>query len=69
MLGETSSTLTVKPVKLDTRNNFTCQAVNEGGVSESATVFVNVSGKFNSWRFRVDFNLLNLQHRRRLSFR
>ncbi|KAF5279443.1 hypothetical protein FQA39_LY05553 [Lamprigera yunnana] len=43
MSGESSSKLTINPVKLDTRNNFTCIASNEGGISEPATVFINVS--------------------------
>ncbi|KAK4872366.1 hypothetical protein RN001_014395, partial [Aquatica leii] len=43
MSGESSSKLTINPVKLDTRNNFTCIASNEGGMSEPATVFINVS--------------------------
>lgn len=42
--GESGPTLVIKPVKLDTRNNFTCMAMNEGGNSDPATVFINVSG-------------------------
>lgn len=42
----TVSNFTISPVRLETRSNFTCIAVNEGGRSEPATVFINVNGKY-----------------------
>ncbi|XP_024084209.1 hemicentin-1 isoform X5 [Cimex lectularius] len=38
----TTANWTIDPVTLETQSNFTCAAVNLGGESESATVFVNV---------------------------
>lgn len=41
--SETGSKMIINPVKLDTRNNFTCMAINEGGKGDPSTVFINVS--------------------------
>ncbi|XP_018570714.1 titin, partial [Anoplophora glabripennis] len=43
MVEVTVSNFTISPVRLETRSNFTCTAVNEGGRSENATVFINVN--------------------------
>ncbi|XP_076265080.1 neuromusculin isoform X2 [Rhynchophorus ferrugineus] len=39
----TTSKHKIVPVGLETRSNFTCIAMNEGGQSEPATVFINVN--------------------------
>ncbi|XP_066154008.1 uncharacterized protein nrm [Euwallacea fornicatus] len=43
MTEVTSSKLKIVPVGLETNSNFTCIAVNEGGQSEPATLFINVN--------------------------
>lgn len=42
----TQSVYSITSAGLETRNNFSCRAVNEGGKGEDATVFVNVYGKY-----------------------
>lgn len=39
---------TLKSVRVEERSNFTCIALNEGGQSEPATVFINVNGKYEA---------------------
>lgn len=41
----TTSRWTITPVTLETKSNFTCIAVNEGGQSQPATVYIDVYGK------------------------
>lgn len=41
----TVSNWTIIPVTLETKSNFTCYAENEGGKSDPATVFIDVSGE------------------------
>lgn len=43
----TTSNWTINSVSLETRNNFTCRAANEGGLSEDSTVTIDVLGKNN----------------------
>lgn len=43
-MNEITSNLTITPVRLETKSNFTCIAQNEGGQSEPATVDINVYG-------------------------
>lgn len=38
----------IVPVGLETNSNFTCIAMNEGGQSEPATLFINVNGKITT---------------------
>ncbi|XP_017770206.1 PREDICTED: LOW QUALITY PROTEIN: uncharacterized protein LOC108557968 [Nicrophorus vespilloides] len=39
----TTPNWTITPVLLETKSNFTCAAINEGGQSENATVYIDVS--------------------------
>ncbi|XP_050315809.1 uncharacterized protein LOC126750284 isoform X2 [Anthonomus grandis grandis] len=53
MTEVTSAKLKIAPVGLETNSNFTCIAVNEGGQSEPATLFVNVNAPpalFDRWK-------------------
>jgi hypothetical protein len=42
----TTANWTIDPVTLETESNFTCSAYNKGGEGDSATVYIEVSGKF-----------------------
>lgn len=44
VLDVTTPNWTINPVNLETKSNFTCVAMNEGGRSDPATVYIDVSG-------------------------
>lgn len=46
----TTSKHKIVPVGLETNSNFTCIAMNEGGQSDPATLFINVNGKNKTFK-------------------